>query len=111
VLAYGDGNPTDGGSYQLVDFQRDVPLALLAVLFAIVVLVLGRWQGLKALLALGLSFAVLAFFILPAIIAGENPLLVAIFGAGLIMFAVLYITHGFTARTSTAVLARWSASP
>jgi uncharacterized membrane protein len=104
VLAYGGGNPTDGGSYQLVDFQRDVPLLLLAALFAIVVLVLGRWQGLKALLALGLSFAVLALFILPAIIAGENPLLVAIFGAGLIMFAVLYLTHGLTARTSTAVL-------
>jgi uncharacterized membrane protein len=104
VLAYGGGSPTDGGSYQLVDFQRDVPLALLAALFAIVVLVLGRWQGLKALLALGLSFAVLALFILPAIIAGENPLLVAIFGAGLIMFVVLYLTHGLTARTSTAVL-------
>jgi uncharacterized membrane protein len=104
VLAYGGGNPTDGGSYQLVDFQRDIPLALLAGLFAIVVLVLGRWQGLKALLALGLSFAVLALFILPAIVAGENPLLVAIFGAGLIMFAVLYLTHGLTARTSTAVL-------
>jgi uncharacterized membrane protein len=104
VLAYGGGDANDGGSYQLVDFQRDVPLALLAALFAIVVLVLGRWQGLKALLALGLSFAVLALFVLPAIIAGESPLLVAIVGAGLIMFAVLYLTHGLTARTSTAVL-------
>ena len=104
VLSYGGGNPTDGQSYQLVDFQRDVPLALLAALFAIVVLVLGRWQGLKALLALGVSFAVLMLFVLPAIIAGENPLLVAIFGAGVIMFAVLYLTHGLTARTSTAVL-------
>ncbi|MPZ83861.1 MAG: YibE/F family protein [Actinophytocola sp.] len=104
VLSYGGGDPTDGQSYQLVDFQRDVPLALLAGLFAVVVLVLGRWQGLKALLALGVSFGVLVLFVLPAIIAGENPLLVAIFGAGLIMFAVLYLTHGLTARTSTAVL-------
>jgi uncharacterized membrane protein len=104
VLGYAGGNPTDGHSYQLVDFQRGVPLALLAALFAIVVLVLGRWQGLTALLALGLSFAVLALFVLPAIIAGENPLLVGIFGAGLIMFAVLYLTHGLSARTSTAVL-------
>jgi hypothetical protein len=35
VLSYGGGNPTDGQSYQLVDFQRGVPLALLAALFAI----------------------------------------------------------------------------
>jgi uncharacterized membrane protein len=104
VLAYAGGAPTDGRSYQLVDFQRDLPLALLAALFAVVVLVLGRWQGLKALVALGLSFAVLALFVLPAIVAGENPLLVAIFGAGLIMFTVLYLTHGLTARTSAAAL-------
>jgi uncharacterized membrane protein len=104
VLSYGGGDPRDGQSYQLVDFQRDIPLALLAALFAVAVLILGRWQGLKALIALGLSFLVLVFFVLPAIIAGENPLLVAIFGAGVIMFTVLYLTHGLSARTSTAVL-------
>lgn len=104
VLSYGGGDPTDGSSYLLVDFQRDVPLVLLAALFAAAVLLLGRWQGLKALAALGLSFAVLLFFVLPAIIAGESPLLVAVFGAGVIMFVVLYLTHGLSARTSTAVL-------
>ncbi|HYQ62097.1 YibE/F family protein [Actinophytocola sp.] len=104
VLAYGGGNPADGQSYQLVDFQRSIPLALLAGLFAIVVLALGRWQGVKALVALVISFVVLVFFVLPAILAGESPLLVGIVGAGVIMFVVLYLTHGLTARTSTAVL-------
>ncbi|RLK62070.1 YibE/F family protein [Actinokineospora cianjurensis] len=104
VLAYNGGDALSGGSYQLVDFQRGLPLGVLAALFAIAVLVLGRWQGLKALAALGLSFAVLLLFVLPAILAGENPLLVAIAGAGVIMFAVLYLTHGLSARTSTAVL-------
>lgn len=104
VLAYGGGNPTNGQSYQLVDFQRSVPLALLAVLFALVVLVLGRWQGVKALGALVISFLVLVFFVLPAIIAGESPLWVAVVGAGVIMFVVLYMTHGLSARTSTAVV-------
>jgi uncharacterized membrane protein len=104
VLAYAGANPTDPQSYQLVDFQRGVPLAVLAALFAIAVLLLGRWQGLKALGALVLSFVVLILFVLPAILAGEDPLLVAVVGAGLIMFVVLYLTHGLTARTSTAVL-------
>ncbi|MFC4857432.1 YibE/F family protein [Actinophytocola glycyrrhizae] len=104
VLSYGGGDPVDGGSYQLVDFQRGVPLALLAALFAVAVLLLGRWQGLKALGALVISFLVLVFFVLPAIISGESPLLVAIVGAGVIMFVVLYLTHGLSARTSTAVL-------
>jgi uncharacterized membrane protein len=42
--------------------------------------------------------------VLPAILDGRDPLAVAVTGSGLIMFAVLYLTHGFSARTSTAVL-------
>ncbi|WP_208115606.1 YibE/F family protein [Labedaea rhizosphaerae] len=104
VLSYAGSDPLAGTSYRLVDFQRTTPLVLLAVLFAVAVLLLGRWQGLAALGALVLSFVVLLLFVLPAIIAGENPLLVGVVGAGVIMFAVLYLTHGLTARTSTAVL-------
>ncbi|MEU4248352.1 YibE/F family protein [Amycolatopsis sp. NPDC026612] len=104
VMAYNGGNAADPASFQLVDFQRGTPLLVLAALFAVAVLVLGRWQGIAALVALGLSFVVIALFILPAILAGENPLVVAIAGAGAIMFIALYLTHGLSARTSAAVL-------
>ena len=104
VLAYSGSEPARSESYQLVDFQRGLPLTVLAVLFAVAVLLLGRWQGLKALGALVLSFVVLVGFVLPAILAGERPLAVAVVGAGLIMFVVLYLTHGLSARTSTAVV-------
>ena len=67
-------------------------------------LLLARWQGLRALVALGLTFAVLALFVLPAILGGSDPLLVAITAAGVIMFITLYLTHGVSARTSVAVL-------
>lgn len=104
VLAFSGGNPTDPNGYRIADYQRGIPLAVLALLFALAVLILGRYQGIAALVALVLSFVVLLLFVLPAILAGENPLLVAVAGAGLIMFIALYVTHGFTARTSTAVL-------
>jgi len=104
VLSYSGNEPQLAESYQIVDFQRGWSLVLLAVLFAAAVLLLGRWQGLAALGALLLSFVVLVLFVLPSILAGENPLLVAVVGAGLIMFIVLYMSHGVSARTSTAVL-------
>ncbi|GHF67411.1 putative membrane protein [Amycolatopsis bartoniae] len=104
VLAYNNGDPKDPSSYQIVDFQRGLPLAVLAALFAVAVVLLGRWRGVAALGALVLSFVVLVLFVLPAILAGENPLLVAIVGAGVIMFVALYVTHGVSARTSVAVL-------
>ncbi|ANN18153.1 YibE/F [Amycolatopsis orientalis] len=104
VLSYNGGDVANPASFQIVDFQRGTPLLLLAGLFALAVIVLGRWQGIAALIALGLSFLVLALFVLPSILAGESPLLVAIAGAGAIMFVALYLTHGLSARTSVAVL-------
>ncbi|TCP46293.1 putative membrane protein [Tamaricihabitans halophyticus] len=104
VLSYAGADPEEGQSYRIMDFQRGIPLTVLAVLFAGAVVLLGRWQGMYALISLALSFLVLAFFALPAILVGEDPLLVAIVASGLIMFVTLYLTHGFSARTSTAVL-------
>jgi uncharacterized membrane protein len=104
VLSWSGGDPDDPGTYQVVDFQRGGSLWWLAGLFAFAVLALGRWRGLAALAALALSFVVLLMFVLPAILAGHDPLWVALVGACLIMFAVLYLTHGLSARTSTAVL-------
>ncbi|MGI5128759.1 YibE/F family protein [Pseudonocardia sp. CA-107938] len=104
IVLLQSGDPADPASYDPVDFQRGTPMLVLAVLFAVAVVALGRWRGLAALIALGLSLVVLVTFVLPAILAGRDPLAVAVAGSCAIMFGVLYLTHGFSARTSTAVL-------
>jgi uncharacterized membrane protein len=98
------GDPTDPGSYDIADFQRGTPLVVLALLFAAAVVALARWRGVAALASLGLTGLVLTGFVLPAILDGRDPLAVAVVGCSLIMFCVLYLTHGLSARTSTAVL-------
>ncbi|MCX9193653.1 hypothetical protein C3Y87_20150 [Carbonactinospora thermoautotrophica] len=103
VLTYAPNVPEDL-RYQIVDFERRTPTVLLGVVFAAAVVLFGRWRGLAALAALGLSFVALVAFILPAILEGANPLLVAIVGGSAIMLVALYLTHGFSARTSVAVL-------
>lgn len=104
VLAYAGGDPAEGSSYQIRDFQRGAPMVWLAVLFAAAVLLLGRWKGLASLAALGFSFVVLIGYVLPAILAGSDPVTVGVLGAGVIMFGTLYLAHGVSAQTSTAVL-------
>lgn len=98
------GDPADRDSYQVVDFQRGAPLAVLGLLFAAAVVALGRWRGVAALASLVLTGVVLAGFVLPAILAGRDPLAVAVVGCSAIMFGALYLTHGLSARTSVAVL-------
>ncbi len=93
-----------GGQYAVVDFDRSRELLALIALFAAAVIAFARWRGLTSLLGLAVSFAVLLWFILPAIQRGTSPLPVAIVGAAAIMFAVIYLTHGVSVTTSVAVL-------
>jgi uncharacterized membrane protein len=104
VLAVIGEDPADPESYQVVDFQRGTPVAVLALLFAAAVVALGRWRGVAALVALGLTAIVLTAFVLPALLAGSDPLAVAVVGSAAIMFGVLFLTHGFSARTATAAV-------
>ncbi|WP_086560451.1 YibE/F family protein [Streptomyces africanus] len=103
VVAYEPSAPKDL-QYSVTDINRRLPLALLAGIFALAVVVVGRLRGVMALVALAISFMVLNFFILPAILQGSNPLLVAVVGASAIMLIALYLCHGLSARTSVAVL-------
>ncbi|MDJ1131714.1 YibE/F family protein [Streptomyces iconiensis] len=103
VVAYAEKAPREL-QYSVIDANRDVPMVLLAVIFALVVVLVGRLRGVLALVGLVVSFAVLTLFILPAILQGSNPLVVAVVGGSAIMLATLYLCHGLSARTSVAVL-------
>jgi uncharacterized membrane protein len=103
VVAYEPSAPKDL-QYSVTDINRRLPLALLAGIFALAVVVVGRLRGLMALISLAISFLLLNFFILPAILQGSNPLVVAVIGSSAIMLIALYLCHGLSARTSVAVL-------
>ncbi|MFK4118085.1 YibE/F family protein [Streptomyces longwoodensis] len=103
VVAYEPSAPKDL-QYSVTDVDRGFPMALLAGIFAVAVVVVGRLRGVMALVALAISFLILNFFILPAILEGSNPLVVAVVGASAIMLIALYLCHGLSARTSVAVL-------
>ncbi|GAA3373192.1 YibE/F family protein [Streptomyces sannanensis] len=103
VVAYAPDAPREL-QYSVIDVNRGFPMTLLAGIFAVAVVVVGRMRGVMALIALAVSFAVLTLFILPAILQGSNPLVVAVVGASAIMLISLYMCHGLNARTSVAVL-------
>ncbi|MER5430972.1 YibE/F family protein [Streptomyces sp. NPDC002588] len=103
VVAYEPSAPKDL-QYSVTDVNRRVPMTVLALIFAVAVVVVGRLRGVMALVALAASFLILNFFILPAILQGSNPLLVAVVGSSAIMLIALYLCHGLSARTSVAVL-------
>ncbi|MCD9197033.1 YibE/F family protein [Aeromicrobium wangtongii] len=90
-------------SYEFLDFNRGVPLLGLAAIFALLVIVVARWRGLFALVGIGVTLFALTEFMLPAFLAGESPLAVAVVGSTVIMIVVLYLAHGISIRTTSAL--------
>lgn len=91
-------------NYAFVDFVRAIPLGILAGVYALSVMLVAGWKGIRAILGLVIAYAVIAGFILPNIINGSSALLVTVIGSTAILFAVMYFSHGFSAKTSTALL-------
>lgn len=87
-----------------VEYDRQLPLALLAVVFTVLVVLVGRLRGLAAVLGLGVGYATVFLFMLPALSRGEDPVLVALLGSVAIMTVILYAAHGFTAKTTAALV-------
>lgn len=91
-------------SYGFYDYERTWPLAALAAVFAVVIVAVARWRGLRALLGIGIAFVVLVGFLLPALRDGAPALPVALVASAAILFAVIYLAHGVSLRTSAALL-------
>ena len=90
--------------YNYSDIQRRTPLALLAAIFVVIVIGIARLKGLSALIGLGVTLLILVKFMLPAILEARDPVAVALVGSSAAMIVILYLTHGFNARTATALL-------
>ena len=96
--------PGQPAYYNIQDLERGRPMLALAALFVLAVVAFGRWQGVRSLLGLGLSFVVIVAFVVPAILRGHSPVLVAVTGAMAIMLLSLYLSHGTGPKTTAAVV-------
>ena len=99
-----DAGAEGGPTYNFYDYARDAPIIVLAVAFAVVVGLVARLRGLASLVGLAFAFFVLLQFVLPGLLSENSPTLVSLVGSAAIMFVVLYLAHGFSARTTTALV-------
>ena len=108
TLGYQPGNDP-GFEYYFNDFQRRTPMLWLAGLFAVAVVALGRLQGVRALVALGITGVVMVGFMFPSILDGRSPTAVALVSAAVIAIAALYLTHGVSEMVTVALLGTFAA--
>jgi uncharacterized membrane protein len=98
-----------GFDYTYSDRQRRPVLLWLTIIFAVAVIALGRLRGLGALIGLGASLLVILGFMLPSMVDGNSPPLVAIVGASAVAFLALYLANGLSPMTTVALLSTLAA--
>jgi uncharacterized membrane protein len=89
--------------FLIMDYVRTRPLLWLLLLFAVATLLLSGWQGVRSLVGMAISLAVVVGFIVPQILAGREPVVIAILGSVAMMGISLYLVYGWKAKTHVAV--------
>jgi uncharacterized membrane protein len=79
-------------------------LGWLVGLFALAVVVVGGWHGVRALIALGLTIAVIVKVLLPLIIAGYPPVTLAVVTASGVTVLTILMTEGLKRSSLAAIL-------
>ena len=92
----------DGSVITVGDLYRVPALAILLGIFAIAVTVVGGWRGVRSLIALALTLAVIVKIVVPLILAGRDPVWVAILAATGVTVATFLLTEGFRTQTLAA---------
>ena len=103
----GEEVPLDDPSAQavaFVDFERTGSLLLLFLAFVALVVVLGRWHGVRALIGLGLSLVLVVEFLAPAILDDRPLVLTALLGALAVMVVTIVLSHGAGLKSMAAML-------
>jgi len=96
-------------TYIFKDVNRQGPTWLLLGLFILLLVVFAGKQGVRALLSLALSVGAIIFLLIPALLAGYEPVLASFMIASLILAIVLFGTHGLNAMATLAFVGTFSA--
>jgi len=90
--------------YRVIDHFRLGPLGVLFVLFVIVILLISRRQGVFSLLGLFISIYLIAQWLIPGMLSGQNIVLMSVFGGTIISSLSLYLSHGVSKQTTISLI-------
>jgi uncharacterized membrane protein len=79
-------------------------LIWLILLFFVIVVIFAKWQGLRSIITIALSFIVIAFFVVPQISQGKDPVKIAFYASFFIITVGLYFVYGWRRKTHAAFL-------
>lgn len=93
-----------GGAAVIAEPWRVPMLGVVALVFAGAVLVVGGLRGARSLVALALTLALVVKVVVPLLLRGVDPLLLAVGGGAAVTLLTLLLTEGWGRVTASALL-------
>lgn len=90
-------------NYSFGDLQRGTSLLWWLIGVGAAVLLCAAWRGLRAIVGLLISLAVVITLVIPSILIGTSPILVATVCGALILFLVVFLVHGLNWKAASAL--------
>jgi len=90
--------------WMMSDYQRFDQVLLLGAVFVLLVLIIGRWQGVNTLISLALTCLAVFYVFIPAILAGESIYLWSIVTCIYVTIMTLFIVNGVNRKSIAAIL-------
>ena len=87
-----------------VDYARDYPSYILVGLFIALLIFFGKMKGVKSVITLGLTIFILFKFMIPYLLEGHNPILLALITGAIVTALTFLIVSGFSRKTLAAII-------
>ena len=104
VVVAVDEQPDGTTTFSVIDRWRLPLIGGLALLFAIVTIGVAGWRGVRSLVALALALVLAIRVLIPLLLAGYNPLVLAIALGATVTLVSFVLTQGLTRTTSAAIV-------
>lgn len=88
----------------VVEVARDKHLLYLAITFCVLLILIGRVTGLKAIISLAFTGLAVVYVLLPAILKGWDPVYISVLICIAIIIISLLIISGFSRKTLAAII-------
>jgi uncharacterized membrane protein len=98
-----DGSDT----WSITGYVRGNTILLWSLVFVILAILIGGKKSIGSILSLILSFVVLYFFTIPALINSSNLILVGYLAVLVILTLSMYLAHGFKKQTTIALVSTY----
>lgn len=104
IVSIAKGGISGDIEVNIADYYRSNYLLYLTLLFIVLIIVIGRFKGIRALISLILTIASIMLILLPAILKGINPVPISITIAIGITIITIFLVGGISQKSFAAII-------